>query len=1231
MSDGSKLFENLNFLIVVTKFEQLESIRPITDLLKRNSCQICIVHKCFDTKSSTTPEDLKLWFANDVTEGNTVHFIISEDINFPFYRVASVDFLIPVVRPDWIYTCIENRKHARTSLFSPDPRHIFKEFQIYVSRHSFNNSEYLFYTEAVHALGGTCVDFLSNKTTHLVTKDPHDPGILAVLNFGKVEPMKFVYPTWIIQSFKQISVAPEDAHKISPNDSDSSSRSKLEDIWGRLNDIDFKVTSNIWENHSFIIGMDISLNRDLYSTLIEFLQANGGTVHRHLDESDIAKTKADCYIGKSVSSREYEVAEKKKLHLGNLIWIFYMWSLNKFSPPMDKLIFSPFKRKLLETNQLITAYTNFFGQQRFYIQRLVNALGGFTTSELSRRNTHLLCRFPFGKKFETAKKWGDKCVITNYLWLEECYRQSTRLDPLKPCFQKLPVEGGLHRTLGQMKWDNSESPESHVECLSEQFNQEESKIQNRPLPSQNDGQDAGSGNEEQPTPELQPMAPETMASEPMAHEPVAPEPMAHEPVAPEPMAHEHVAPEPMVLEPIEQPIDTNEHIKWAESNEKEENHTAQNHVTEDREKSNSIPQELGNNYKIKPDIDHPEEIETRIQEASRNTPVPLPDEPVKEKGNFETTSNLEGTVNNEPNIQERKPLLEHISNEQSLPINQNEGLNLEKPQEQTQGVNNSTERKQEDSQENSQKDLQKTKVLQEDMKSTESLQKPNAKRLSVLDETTGNKVQEQDQPQGIRKESRTPTAEQEQPQKPQEQPMKPMEQREWLQEPRERHKTLIEKNREHEELQEIRKVDVNKLGRYQQIQEEPKVSTEENTQVETSPQLPPESPGESPVPSRPANENPNRTKSTDSIPSEVPKNVQEPRTNEKIGEVASKSQTPPSTLTPTSFDQIHSSQGSRRAAKTKAARKLHDDIESLNEFQRNNKRKKTGNLLPEEIAKLEKRKALEIEAKGILLRVLPEENEITKNDVESEAIQQHRQKKLPYHINAVSTGLSDNISELDQTILRLLGITIHNEITNENLERLDGVIAPKKLRTAKFLKSLSFHPLRYALTPKFLKDILRIVHKGKKANLSLDLSRYYIPDTDHGKIRRLTSLPNKVFERAGILSVNIISDIPGGIDIISSILKAHGVKETKSIPATHMNRLSLEDFSLNDANTEATTEVPLNYIFLVNKATQVRVFKKLTKNSNHSALAVAWDWFITSIFQLEVDVNNSEHVIFRSD
>lgn len=1177
MSDGIKLFEHLNFLVVVTKSGQLEATRSIVDLLKENSCQICSVYKSFDVKGSTVPEDVKHWFINDVTEGNTIHFIVSEDANFPFYNVASTDLLIPVVTSSWIHNCIEAQKHVRTSSFSPNPRHIFKDFQIYVSRHSFNHSEYLFYTETVHALGGTCVDFLSNKTTHLVTKDPHDPGILAVINFGTVEPMQFVYPTWVVQSFKQMSTAPEDSHKISPDDSDYSSKSKLEDLWSRLNEIDFKLNSKVWENHSFIIGMDVSLNRHLYSTVIEFLQANGGAVHRHLDESDIMKTKADCYIGKSTSSSEYEAAENKRLHLGNLIWIFYMWSLGNFTPPTEKLIFSPFKRKLLETNQLISTYTNFFGQQRFYIQRLVNALGGFTTSELSRRNTHLLCRFPFGKKYETARKWNDKCVVTNHLWLEECYKHSTRLDPLESRFQQLPVEGGLSNTLGQMQWDTSPSDESHVKNLEKKFNEEERNIQDTPLPSQDNEKVNETNDLQKQIPELQPIE----------------------------------------LKSNEERRDTNGIIQSDRANLREK---------EEIEKDSGEPKFMsqGDDGFVDrgPNVQSLCGEENVHQELSREEPVP----PFDSKGEAtHSISNREAEPVNSTNktedndvVQEVQPTPGNTVNGGEVLIENVESDDLQKPQDENTSANGSQRKALENTQEKLQKDLEEIKNLQGETEMNEQSQKPENYKQSIQNENTENEEQKQQF---------------------QEMSIKQYENFVEHEPPRKTHAVTAQGDKQNKDEYQYPN---EKSKEFNDEQQSPR-----KLQKETSTQRAPKFPIKHPISPRSASENASQKVATTEriISSEFPKATPEVTVAEHIrdesktplryNEDPSKSQTPPSSLMSTPSDPMHSSQVSRRMAKEKAARKLHNDIESLNEFQRNSKRKKTGNLLPEEIAQLEKKKSLEVEAKKILSKVLSEEHEIVKHDTESDIKQQqqgqHRHsRRLPYSINAITTGLADDIGELDLTILRLIGINIHKDITAENFSNLDGVIAPKRLRTAKFLKSLSFHPLRYALTPKILKDILKIVHKGKKASLTLDLSRYYIPDTDHDKLVKLTLLSNKIFERVGISKVNITIDIPGGVDTISSILKAHGVRDTKAIPTAHMNKLSIQDFLLNNSHSESTENTSSDYIFLVNKPTQVRFFKKLTKDSGRSALAVSWDWFVTSIFQLEVNVNNSDHVIYRS-
>lgn len=1005
MPDDFRVFQNLNFLIVVTKSDKIDAATSTAALLKSQSCNRCDIYEQYLPDYDMPGQDLKSWFIRKYGGKDEIHFIICDSSDFSFYHLAAFDLLIPVVTPEWIHICITTKRHVRTSTFSPDSRHIFKNFQIYVSRHSFNNSEYIFYTEMIHALGGTCIDYLSNKTTHLITKDADDPAIKAVIGFGKTSLIKFVYPTWIIQCFKELSVLQdEEMHTVFPNDDLDTSSENQHDLWNAVNDIDFEKVSTIFQGHRFIIGMDISLNKYLYATLIEFLQSNGGTVVRHMDESDIKDCDADCYIGDSINSKECEIASNLPIHLGNMLWIFYMWSCNDFTLPKSRLIFSPFKKKIFETNKLILTYTNYFGQQRFYIQRLTDILGGFSTAELSRKNTHLVSQFAFGKKFETAKKWKDKCIVMNHLWLEECYRSGSKLDPMRSDFQEFPVSGGLKRSLGQLHSD--------IITVSSSFEEKENEKEISDIVVS------------MPTQIKEPQSlPESMQ--------IPDDIMQHDsPIASDPKLQQEAPPK--------------SEDKYIEN----ENDVQEQQVS------------VNDNDAEKEKLDFSQEIKT--------------------KNDIYTNKKVEG-IEEENN--EAKEMA--INDDAAKTISP---LNFNNKEQQVLG--------------------QPEKILATGACAGEE----------INGETSYSDL----------------------------------------------FKGLSQEDAKSDGVSVLRRKD----------------GTEASAQ-----------------------------------PISVSKDV-----------MITKSQTPSSSLTPS--PHLLSSGGSRRAAKAKAAQRLHSDIESLNEFQRNSKRKKTGSLLPEELAQLERRKKLEHQAKELLSKVVSEDS----NNHVDDANHPHR-KRLPYHIDAVCTGAQENYDELDLILLKMLGIRIYNDIDDENVRKLNTIIAPKKMRTAKFLTSFSFHPLKYALQPEFINDLLKIIHRGKQLNkeIPLEVSKYTIPDIDQEKLLKMTSLPTKLFERADISNINLVNDIAGGVDVISSILKSHGIKEIKVVPTNQMNKLTIDDFILNDATKNKKnkkSELAPDYIFIVTKSSQVKSFKKLLKDTDKSAIAVEWNWCITSIFELEVNSTDKRHVIY---
>lgn len=1027
MAIESTLFQHLNFLIVVTEAGKLEAAQKIASVLRLNASNRCEIYRAYVEEDKPKQCDVKDWFLGKYGGEEMINLIISESCDFPFYYIAAFDYLIPVVRPEWVDTCLSTKRHHRTSGFSPDRRHILRDCQIYVSRHAFKHAEYLFYTEMVHAMGGTCIDFLSNRTSHLVTTDSKDPAVSAVVGFGKVDSIRFVFPTWIVQSFKELSIANAEEHAIDSSAAPEVLEERLQDLWGAVNDLEFIAKSTILEDHSFIIGLDVSLSKDLYSTLIEFLQANGGTVIRHVDEEDIRRGAADCYIGSSVMSKEYEVASNSGLDLGNLIWIFYMWSCREFHSVKSKIIFPPFKKKLFETSELILSYSNYFGGQRFYIQRLAEMLGGYSTAELSRKNTHLVSQFSWGKKFDTGRSWGN-CAVVNHLWLEETYKCGFKIDPKETRFQQFPVSGGLRGALGQMTADNflpqdvkengAKTPEVAAGgSVISLFNAKE---------------DEGKENGQEPS-----ANPKGDSSEPIAG-----------------------------------------------------TETPKGSVASDDIRGENSIIEL-------PDLSVDKSVAEVIESASAMEALEAL-QPLQDSGHIAAE---DGILSEQVEVKE-------------LEASESESVSRPLP------------------------------VLSE-KDSLESIQGRNQALVDdkVRQQTPENKLSSQENDHFIKGDELVEAAD--------------------------------EKGQKTEFSEKTSNADLISL-----------------------------------TPNHAAN-------------------LSEDHDNH-ITPVSHKtrSQTPMSSLTPS--HPLLSSGGIRRAAKEKAALKLHDDIETLNEYQRSSKRKKTGSLLPQEIALLERRKLLQQEAKNILETLSCEENSIQMKDLTAPGRKNHL-----YHMDAICTGSHEDIVELDKCILELLGIKIHEDITALNSSKLNAVIAPKKMRTAKFLKSYSFHPLKYALRPDFLTDLLFVIHSGQvrsRQDMLLDLSKYTIPEVDTDLLLRKTSLPNKIFERAGLSNINLVSDVAGGVEVISSILKIHGVKDVKVLPATQMGKLTINDLALNDGSqkSEREEEIP-DYLIIVTKSSQVKHFKRMVKNERKNVMAVEWNWCISSIFGLDVDYTAKENVIYHQD
>ncbi|SCV00001.1 LAMI_0G02234g1_1 [Lachancea mirantina] len=916
MTLRKSLFQHLTF-VVVAKSESETWVRRAVETLRENQAHECIVHVESGIAKLPLPEAKRKLLQ---TFGHDVHCIIAQNSDFWFYETAAFDLLIPVVKPEWVHACATTGRITRASCFSPDPRHVLKNCQIYLSRHAFKAAEYAFYSGMITSLGGACIDYLSSKTTHIVTIDVRDPAILAVAPITQLN-IKYVLPTWIMESFQSETEPSEEKHLLNTSATQLECSRKFHDLLQELDTADVRVTAGerppYLASYTFYLSLDLALPASCYTFLINTIKTAGGDVQRHSAAGDLSRSDGDCLLIQNSTCSEYQTGRREKLQMGNFNWFFAMWSTQCYIAADAKLLFQPQGAPVFNNDELVLAYTNFLGQQRNYIQKLVSALGGISTTEFTRKNTHLVTGLRCGQKYDAALRWKDTCVVVNHVWLEDCLKQGQKLDPNLPTYQQIPAFNLLSKRLGQSSArDNFEISSSVDEDMAETVVTQNANTNSEQVPPANE-------------------------------------------------------------------------------------------VDEDIE--------MYSNF-----FGEPSELEDDDRDQLSPTLSPVVSSPTK---------------------------IPEFSDE---PLEKKE-LSMRQPS-----------------------DLETGRTL-----------------IGIAE---------------MKMELTTPAVE------------------------------------------------------------------------ASAPEAAPEAENTAPL-------------------------SPETQVHELQASAGHLVQATPSPLPPGS-SQLMSSSSSRRA-KEKATLKLHTDMEALNEFEKNLRKKRTANLLPEEVRKLKKLKEVEDKVKELLENLSPE----TTSKV--------RHKRL-YNMRAVCTGCCDQLDDLDLAILTKLGV----EISTEPAANSNTIIAPKKMRTAKFLISLSFHPLTYALLPNFITDLLEVVRGHSTKSISLPIEQYFIPDIDPDVLSK-THLQSKLFGRAGITTINLTSDIPGGQDVISSILTAHGAKTINVLPA----KFQSTDIKPNETRKDAPT-----YFLIASKASQAKKFAKSCRDLNESGsvLVVEWNWCVESIFSLKADTKRSKYIVHQS-
>lgn len=297
-----------------------------------------------------------------------------------------------------------------------------------------------------------------------------------------------------------------------------------------------------------------------------------------------------------------------------------------------------------------------------------------------------------------------------------------------------------------------------------------------------------------------------------------------------------------------------------------------------------------------------------------------------------------------------------------------------------------------------------------------------------------------------------------------------------------------------------------------------------------------------------------------------------------------------------------------RSAKMKAEMKLHSDMEDLNQYTSMSKSARKMKTYMEELDKSVGKSS----SKRGSEKTDHAETPSKKAKTESPKPAKKKSEKA-VHMVAIMTGCEQELALNRSEIVKLskVGIQIVNDVNNK--KAIDTVIAPRVLRTEKFLISIS--KASQILHPSYLVDILnRITHSEvtwPELNKEFNVENYYLDrvvpvkqiNQDLGVKGSQSGLQNLLRREHGLvfnnLKLNLSTNLNGGAALIAGILEAHGLQDSKQIKLSASTTKS--SLLVNDDEKR---------ILIAHKVRD----KKLVSGLK-DVISVEWDWCVKSIFQ----------------
>ncbi|CAK5281901.1 unnamed protein product [Mycena citricolor] len=199
-----------------------------------------------------------------------------------------------------------------------------------------------------------------------------------------------------------------------------------------------QTASNVWTGNRILLSPSLELAakklqmvRDAVvrgGGVVVKLAANNGVGHTREELQLIRENRADILITRHRVGRPFFEAFRKGKTVGTLAWLLNVGLTGVYSSPMDQLLHFPCppgKVPGFQTHSI--SITNYTGEIRDYLKKLITMMGGEFTPTFGSKNTALVAAYVKGGKTDKAAEWS--IPIVNQLWLEDCFFQWKNLTP----------------------------------------------------------------------------------------------------------------------------------------------------------------------------------------------------------------------------------------------------------------------------------------------------------------------------------------------------------------------------------------------------------------------------------------------------------------------------------------------------------------------------------------------------------------------------------------------------------------------------------------------------------------------------------------------------------------------------------------------------------------------------------------------------------------------------------